>query len=349
MKLIPASGNAGAAISKPEPSIHNTAALKLQLTQAAKPSAQAASAAIPRSAFAVAAAAGLPADSLSACIVSFARFFSLPIKPELLAGIRRQVFAQHHSVPSREAHGTAAAALTAIALAAAAAEGKGVELSPKGLELYADAINGEGQKQHNAEERNQRGRRNKNGSGYDKAQEPSQTGPISADRLKETALEFAEKNPLLAILNRLPGKNSRRWIVFPFTLCENGRELKVSLRVLLNAADNTACPMITLDIAETGKERWLFVLKTAVNPAASQQKQRAAQPFERLLVYCPAAQYSQYELPAGALANKRSNVTALSSLLKIPPECICIKKMAEMFPGEANFDENLLYLVDEAI
>ncbi len=37
---------------------------------------------------------GLPADKISSSIISFARFFSLPLKPELMAAIRRQVFAR---------------------------------------------------------------------------------------------------------------------------------------------------------------------------------------------------------------------------------------------------------------
>jgi hypothetical protein len=33
-------------------------------------------------------------DKLSASIITFARFFSLPIKPESMAAIRRQAFTQ---------------------------------------------------------------------------------------------------------------------------------------------------------------------------------------------------------------------------------------------------------------
>ncbi|MCL2193748.1 MAG: hypothetical protein FWB78_10170, partial [Treponema sp.] len=54
----------------------------------------------PHSVHTLIAAAGLPADRLSASIVSFARFFSLPIKPELMAAIRQQVFSQPMPTPT---------------------------------------------------------------------------------------------------------------------------------------------------------------------------------------------------------------------------------------------------------
>ncbi|MCL2265783.1 MAG: hypothetical protein FWC22_07050, partial [Treponema sp.] len=62
------------------------------LTQNAKPAAPSAGI---RSAVSLAAASGLPPDKLSASIVTFAKFFSLPLKPQVLADIRRQALSQN--------------------------------------------------------------------------------------------------------------------------------------------------------------------------------------------------------------------------------------------------------------
>ena len=296
--------------AKPEASLQNTAASKAPLlAQAVKPAVpplpQAVTAAVPRSVFSLVAAAGLPADALSASIVSFARFFSLPIKPELMAEIRRQAFIPTDAGQSREA----------FALAAAAAEAKGVELSPKGLEWFAEAINPDGQKRQNAEERNQREKNQ-----YE--QEPK-TGPMSAEGLKKTALEAEEQNPLLAILNQLPGKDNKRWIVFPFRVSDKGREFTVSLRVLIDMADH----IMTVDITESGDNmrRWLFIMHEA---------------RDSLIVYV------QPETPEGM---RTSFAGELSRLLHIPLERILVKNRLELFPFEAMNEENMLYSIYEAV
>ena len=265
-----------------------------------------------RSIFALVAAAGLPADTLSASIVSFARFFSLPLKPELMAEIRRQTLAPPDP-------NTAGQNREALALAAAAAEGKGIELSPKGLELFAEAIDPNGQKRQEHEKREQR---NKNRN----EQESQKTSPITAAALKELALESADKDPLLAILNRLPGKDGQRWIVLPFHFSENGRAFSVSLRLLLNGEHN----IMSLDIAEKGEayRRWLFVLNMAGGTIA------------KLTVYL------QPELPPGALALFTQK---LSNLLAIPPEYICVKNQGVPFPGEADGEDALLCSINEAV
>jgi hypothetical protein len=178
-------------------------------------------------------AAGLPADKLSASIISFARFFSLPLKPELMASIRRQSLSPESSAPGRET----------LSLAAAAAESKGVELRPKGLEWFAEAIDPDWRR-HDPEERDRRERRQKK--------------------------HEQEKETVLAILNKLPSKNGQRWMVFPFDFCESDREFRVSLRILLSAdkqpPNNVAC--MALDITES-ERRWLFVMNPTKGKTAS--------------------------------------------------------------------------------
>jgi hypothetical protein len=81
---------------------------------------------------------GLPRDSLSASIVSFARFFSLPLEPELLAEVRRQTIAS-----GAAANPGGGKNREALSLAALAATDKGLRLSAAALEEYSAAINGE--------------------------------------------------------------------------------------------------------------------------------------------------------------------------------------------------------------
>jgi len=342
----------------PEPSVRNASASKAPPPSAIKPPANAAA---PRSASALIAAAGLPADKLSASIISFARFFSLPLKPELMAAIRRQAMAtQPTAATTAEAVKSAATVTTetaltesaaknreALALAAAAAESKGVELHPKGLEAFAAAVDPDWQKRQDPGER-ERGRQNK-----DRQQEEEnaqgKTSPITVAGLKEMALNAVEQNPLLAILNRLPGKNGRRWIALPFSFSEGGRDFKVSLRILLEAdqsphhaarmtatnvaATNVAATNMVVDIVETSEteaERsWLFALEAA-----------NGLPANRLAVYL------QPELPPKAHA---PFARELSARLNIPLERISVKNRAESFPGEAGGADGLLRPVNEAV
>jgi hypothetical protein len=311
-----------------------------------------------RSGSALIAAAGLPTDKLSAAIVSFARFFSLPLKPELMAAIRRQALSPSLMAPS----GTAAASKMAtpstaspvtmptvaenvsdlnaaaknreaLSLAAAAAESKGLELDPKGLEQFAEAIDPDWQKRQNPDGR---GRQRKDSDEREKGNTTPQSEHLSASGIKEMAFESAEKDPLLAILNRLPGKNGQRWIVLPFGLSEDGREFNVSLRILLETLDElsnqAAC--MTLDIAESGEieRRWLFVLN-----GPNRQGEAAA---ARLTVYL------QPELPPTALA---SLTRELSLLMAIPPERVSVKNQTESFPGESGCMNDWSRTINEAI
>jgi hypothetical protein len=341
MYLHRTSANAPAGKTAPDSSVKNVPP-KTPPTQTVKTSAPSPPSA-PRSLSSLISAAGLPADKLSASIISFARFFSLPIKPELMAAIRRQALAQPQPAATSQSDsarstaagttsdsGAAVKSREAFSLAAAAAESKGVELNPKGLEMFADAIDPD-QKRQESEGQNQRGRRNRNHNEEEEG-ESLKTAPLSAHDIEEMALESAGKDPLLCILNRMPGKNGQRWIVLPFNFSENGREFRVSMRILLEAehASNRAVCM-ALDIAESGKsvpeKRRLFVLESANSQVS------------RLSVYL------QPELPQ---RTQSSLAGELSALLEIPHERVSVKKWAESFPCESGGADHLRS-IDEAV
>ena len=162
---------------------------KPQSTQSAKSSGTVASN-IPRSAASLSAALGLPQDRLSSAIISFARFFSLPLKPQLLANLRRYALAPpsqnaNQSSAAEAARANAAVAKTvpanvntlavldagdtnasltaektrqAVSLSAAAAESKGVELTQEGLESYTEAVDPESRRQGDDRQRRRRNR-----------------------------------------------------------------------------------------------------------------------------------------------------------------------------------------------
>jgi hypothetical protein len=81
--------------------------------------------------------------------------------------------------------------------------------------------------------------------------------------VKERAMETAEQFPLLRLLNRIPGKDGRRWIILPFSFTKGEREYGASLRIML---EGDRCRM-ALDMTEgqNGEilRRWLFVMEGA--------------------------------------------------------------------------------------
>jgi len=355
MHLHKTTANAPTVKPAPEPSVKNVPS-KTPTVQTAKSSAPPLQSA-PRPVSSLVSAAGLPADKLSASIISFARFFSLPIKPELMAAIRRQALAQPQSSATSQTAATAQSELAksaenasdsgvavksreAFSLAAAAAESKGVELNQKGLEMFAEAIDPDQQRQDTGNQ-NQRGRRNRNHNESEEEGASIKTVSLSASGIEEMALESSGKDPLLSVLNRMPGKNGQRWIVLPFNFTENDREFRVSMRILLetgHAANRAIC--MALDIAESGitensenerltpEKRWLFVLESANSR------------IDRLSVYL------RPELPPKAQSSLASE---LSNLLEIPHERISVKKWTESFPCESSVGADHLRSIDEAV
>lgn len=294
-----------------------------------------------RSPASLASAAGLPLDRLSSSIILYARFFSLALKPDSLAAIRRQAFSQGAPEP-HQADKTSVSDvfknLTALSLAAAAAECKGADLQPKGLDLFAQAVDPDWQRRQDSERRNNR-RHNENQAEQKEENAFLKTGSISASSLKEMAFESIEENTPLCILNRLPGKNSKHWIVIPLTFSKGNLQFNVSMRILVDAKkmQNRSCYM-ALDIVMSKeqppeKDRQLFVMESVNEKPV------------RLSVY------SERELPAKAQELLKSE---LSSLLGIPSEHIFLKgrnfsETDEPFPFEAGFGEEHFLSIDEAV
>ena len=281
-------------------------------------------------------AAGLPQDKLSSSIVSFARFFSLSLKPQVLADIRRQVFLVQGQTLTQTAVLTQQAAQPAahtgtdqsifkmreaISLSAAAAESKGVELLPKGLESYAEAADPDLRRQNREQKQKKQDREQTE-------KEEIKTNSISANNIKKSAYDYLDKNPLIDILNKLPGKNGKRWVVFPFDFKTNDMEYMVSVRVLLDDNRNinkTVC--LAMDIAEKNNQhnRWLFYMES-VNE----------KPI-KLFVYL------QDEIPAKMHLKYKEK---LSQELDIPQKQIFIKIREESFPYEA---DSGFSSIDEAV
>ncbi|MDR0878639.1 MAG: hypothetical protein LBN21_11345 [Treponema sp.] len=255
---------------------------------------------------------GLPADKLSAALVAFVKYFSLPLDPALLAKLRRDVLraqAASNPAPSAEKNGGPGAPLRAslgallrappgealspkaalsqgalasqetLSLAAAAAADKGAALTPKGLENYALSLTGlseTGQFEVDPDGNNGAGGRPDNGGSEAGAggragdtEKEAENSP-EIDELKERIGAISEKNPLLNLLNRLPGKNGQRWVVLPFSFTEGEAEYRVSLRVLLretpakwpggDISPKVRADRMALDIS-TGERRRRFNLE----------------------------------------------------------------------------------------
>ena len=372
-------------INKSELSAKKTETVKTyhesQKPQSAKSSSTAASN-TPRSVASLSAALGLPQDKLSSSIISFARFFSLPLKPQLLTNLRRFALAppsQNVNPSSFTANASAAkptlananaagdtnASLTAektrqaISFSAAAAESKGVELTPKGLESYAEAVDPESRRQGDDHQRRRRNREQDENADKNslksEAVKKSQYGENSPsqlfteDSLKKMSLEYADKNPLLEILNRLPCKNGQRWIVLPFDFIEDDKKFSVSMRVLLdddNSLNRAVC--MALDIIESKN------VESDLEHDGTQEKSSAEANHERRWLFVTESVNDKLLRVSvylqGGLSQKSHSVfkSELSKLFKIPAEHVNILNRTEPFPYEASFAENFSS-IDEAV
>jgi hypothetical protein len=321
-----------------------TSSAKAPLPAGSEPAAKALST-FPRSVPALLAAAGLPADKLSASIVSFARFFSLPLKPELLSVIRRQVLTttqqdSNKPFPVESKSGSSVSSeivskiREAVSLAACAAASKGVQLTAEGLESYAASIDPERQKRQQRRNQRERGdNREEPRPSKVQTEDTEKNSHALTSYLRETALESAEKDPLLEILNKLPGKNGQRWIVLPFEFNNNNRNFQVSLRILLeneNCMFNTGYmnSRMVLDISEIGKTKQLFLLKARGGTIHSLD----------VFVY-----------PSYSSKNVKSYTRELSKLMEIPAENITVGNLAGFFPFETECPETLLQTINEAV
>ncbi|GHV81129.1 hypothetical protein AGMMS49944_29200 [Spirochaetia bacterium] len=105
------------------------------------------------------------------------------------------------------------------------------------------------------------------GGGQTNGKRHSEAGP-SPELLRDMVEKVEGRSPLLGILNKLPGKDGRRWINLPFSFSSGGVDYRVSLRLLL--ADTNAIPWkaecLALDVAAgqdgvRDKRRWSFTLE----------------------------------------------------------------------------------------
>ena len=283
---------------------------------------------IPRSIASLISSLNLPKDKLSANLLSFARFFSVPMKPELMAEIRRQAFSPQATVQNiavqKMAEKLQDASLidktrSTLLLAATAAESKGVELSSKGLEYFAEAIDPEW------EERQKDGQsKDKQNKDQDKQEENEK---INGAVLQRKAGEVEENSPLLSIMNKLLNKDGKRWIVNSFEFNQGGRDFRVSMRVLMDG-DNAV--FTALDITEPYNDnRYSFSLEFTNNKVS------------KLCMYLK----DQKDKFSG-LQNK--HIKELAALFEIPAENVFIKNGYENFV-EAEYGESHFSFIDEAV
>jgi hypothetical protein len=204
----------------------------------------------------------LPQDKLSSSLLSFIKFFSLPLDTKLIHRLRQEALSLK---PGSED------ALRSSACAAAAAAGKGLALSTEALAKYAAAIAGDernggdtgGAWDGGMTDQDGGAETGGNGNPQGGAGEDRGNDSDARRRLGRRLVEGIEgRNPLLAILNKLPGKDGRRWIVLPFSFNSGGVDFRVSLRILL--AETNTIPWKTeclaLDVT-TEYHRWSFTLE----------------------------------------------------------------------------------------
>jgi hypothetical protein len=255
---------------------------------------------------------GLPRDALSAALISLAKFFSLPLDAKLIRNLRRQALSPPLPEPppnSVRESGPAkpepplAGPIRSAALAAAAAAGKGVALSPEALAGYAAAL-AAGLRDEAEDEPETEAGANRNGG--EPPDSPERGFP---DRPKDGPLDdsngFAERIegrlPLLGVLNKIPGKDGRRWIALPFSFESGGVDYSVSLRIVL--ADTNSVPWkperMALDV-KTSRRRWSFMLE---NPADRDGHAFARAIFGARPPLTPAAERGLRKL-LGSLAGK---------------------------------------------
>ena len=138
--------------------------------------------------------------------MAFSRFFSISPNQTLIGAIRREILSQPKNPEETGKNLTEAKAMALLSTA-----DKGVTLQPEALEHYAGFfVSPDGEKKRRQERKDI----------------PEQ------EELKSLAKSEAQEDPLLDVLNSLPGKNGQYWLVFPLNINIRGTELKIFLRIL---------------------------------------------------------------------------------------------------------------------
>jgi hypothetical protein len=321
----------------------------------------------------------LPQDGLSRSIVSFARFFSLPLNEKLLGFFRQEVLGQQF----REA----------AALGTAAAAGKGLEIRGKALGEYAAAIEGSpdgsageplfaeppepagkrpepsfqrvsghgedrggsgggtdsssggpsggGNRGHTPDRRDKP--ENKSGAAdQNKPVKPPGNKPPDPETFRRRVTAVLEKRPLLDLINRIPGKNGRRWAVLPFSFTREGVEFSVTLRVLLNVSP--AAPLIS---GPAGFERLAADIRVSPGPANRERQwrivlERSEKAYTRAAVSLFIGENARVFLPA----EQKRLEAELADSLGLPRSRVVFGQAASRF---ADSRDDLLRPVDEAV
>jgi hypothetical protein len=199
---------------------------------------------------------GLPQDTLSSALLAFSRYFSLPLDPELLLKLRGNVLALMETRTAK--YLSPKTFRDAAVLASAAAADKGVELSPEALERYAEALDPESRDSPDGGEER---RRQRPGFQEDEVLEP--------ENIRQKAGEIEANEPLLGILNRIPGKDGRHWVALPFTFHSEGIEFKISIRIVLKeyTISENKVERLAVDVSSESR-RWLFIMDKPGTPGA---------------------------------------------------------------------------------
>jgi hypothetical protein len=190
----------------------------------------------------------LPADNLSSALISFVRYFSLPLDPALLIRLRREALSL--KIPAESA-----------ALAATTAADKGVDLTPYAVSEYWAAIDPDARREQSGTDSPWDGTGREDTGGEYPGKAPD------AEALKNIGDIIEETNPLLSILNSLPGRNGDRWMVYPFEISAGGKRFRVSIRV--KTGQDKDAVRLAVDISG-GDRRWLFVMN---RPSGSEQRE----------------------------------------------------------------------------
>ena len=301
----------------------------------------------------------LPQDNLSRSIIAFARFFSLPLEPEFLNSLRKDVL-------SLTGKGTAFR--EAAVLGSSAAADKGLKLDKKVLGEYAAAIEGSiksftgksteepeiNRQIHDREDGGQQnqdtsqnpeggGSSSQNGHRKDNGRQKDTTG----GSLKHQVTEILNEKPLLDLINRIPGKKGH-WIVIPFSFNQFDFELNVSLRILLHendisSAESVIVERLTADInvrnttalTEAENQRRWFI---------SLEKPKLALADEAFFTGCRVSVFS--ETAAHSPSEKKRLKKDLAKTLDIPLDRVEIMEKPLLF---AELREDHLRSVDEEV
>jgi len=183
---------------------------------------------------------------LGKALGEWAKFFSLSGGPALESRLRREVLSLGAS--SRPRTPGEQAWMETCALAVTAAADKGLRLSPHALAEYAAALDPEspGEKQDGAGDREER-------------REPlpetrcSQTAGFQPGA--EGAWEDLPPGTVLDLLNRVPGRGGRRWIVLPFSCRVEGKQYRLSLGLLLRESPSVPGPEMLI-VTIRGEDGW---------------------------------------------------------------------------------------------